>query len=67
MKTPATKTLLTSIQVAEQLNTCRHTIMRLKQKGLLQAVKIGPRLIRYRQEDVDRLIEQARRKSDTQK
>lgn len=48
--------LLTRGQVAKRLNVCRHTIARLTKKGRLRPIYINSRLVRYRREDVDRLI-----------
>jgi hypothetical protein len=51
--------LLTRKQVAARLQTCCHTIQRYQRKGLLPAVIINARVIRYRPEDVARLIRSA--------
>jgi|GEM_PF-6735915 len=48
--------LLTSKEVAAQLQTCLHTVRRYSKRGLLPAVTLGRRLIRYRQSDVEKFI-----------
>lgn len=57
--------LLTRLEVAEQLSTCTHTVARYAKRGLLPEIILGPRLIRYRREDVERLIESGQRSSPT--
>ncbi len=34
-----------------------HTVARLTKRGLLPAIVLGPRLIRYRPEDVEKFIQ----------
>ena len=51
--------LLTRKQVAEQLQTCIHTVARYTRRGLLPAVTIGRRVIRYKREDVEKFIQSA--------
>jgi hypothetical protein len=48
--------LLSRAQVAKQLGVCTHTIARNKQ---LKSLKFNARLVRYRAEDVARLIQSA--------
>lgn len=51
--------LLTRRQVAGQLQTCPHSVARYTERGLLPAVVINSRVVRYRPEDVERFIESA--------
>lgn len=51
-------TLLTRQQVAEALQVNPRTIARWEEKGLLKPLKFSARSIRYRWEDVERLIEE---------
>jgi hypothetical protein len=51
--------LLTRAQVARELSTCNHTVARYTKKGLLPAVVIGPRCVRYRPEDLRKFVESA--------
>lgn len=51
--------LWTRKQVAGRLQTCIHTIARYTKRGWLPCVVINRRVIRYRQEDVERFIEEA--------
>lgn len=52
--------LLTRKEVAGRLKVCTHTVARLQRRGLLTAVKIGGRLIRYLESDVNNLLEEAK-------
>ena len=49
--------LLTRKQVADALGLCTHSVMRFTRRGLLPAVTLGPRVIRYRAEDIERFIQ----------
>jgi excisionase family DNA binding protein len=49
--------LLTSNEVMAQLRISRSTLHRLRRTGELPSVELGPRAVRFRQEDVDHLIE----------
>lgn len=49
--------LLTRSDVANRLQTCNHTIQRYTKRGLLPAIVINCRVIRYRPEDVEKLIQ----------
>lgn len=51
--------LLTRRQVAATLQTCVHGVARYTKRGLLPAVVINPRLVRYKPEDVERFIQSA--------
>jgi excisionase family DNA binding protein len=59
----ASDKLLSRDQVAECLGASISTVVRLEKRGELPRVKLG-RLVRFRPDDVDALIEQAS-KSDT--
>ncbi len=49
--------LFTRKQVAHQLDTCVHTVARYTKRGLLPAIVLGPRLIRYKAQDVEKFIQ----------
>ena len=49
--------LLTRKDVAHQLDTCVHTVARYTKRGLLPAIVLGPRLIRYKPQDVENFIQ----------
>ena len=49
--------LLSRKQVADALGLCVHSVARYTRRGLLPAVTLGPRLIRYRAEDIERFIQ----------
>lgn len=49
--------LLTRGDVARMLNVCPHSIQRYERRGLLRSIRINRRVIRYRQEDVEKLIQ----------
>lgn len=51
--------LLTRKQVAAELQTCVHTVARYTKRGLLPAVRIGRRVIRYKTEDLQKFIQSA--------
>ena len=48
--------LLSRGQVADLLGVCTRTLRRWEQVGRLPCVKIGPRLVRYRSLDVQKLV-----------
>lgn len=56
--------LLTRDEVAKILKVCRHTIQRYTRKGLLPALHLNQRVIRYRQEDVESFLAQAETKRE---
>lgn len=49
--------LLTAAQVATELNVHKSTVYDWFNRGELVGVKLGSKCIRFRQEDVDRFIE----------
>ena len=49
--------LLTREDVAKRLKTCTHTVARYTKRGLLPAVLINSRVVRYKPEDVEKLIQ----------
>lgn len=51
--------LISSDKVAELLGCSRVTVWRLARAGKLRAVRIGPRLVRYRMADVEALVHAA--------
>ena len=55
----ATPKLPSRQQVADDFGVCVHTIARWEKQGLLKAVRINARVIRYRREDVLRLLNDA--------
>ena len=48
--------LLTRKQVAELLAVSTESIKRYERRGVLRSIKLNSRLIRYRPEDVQRMI-----------
>ena len=44
--------LLTTAQVAKKLNIAEKTVRKWRYEGLLPAVKVGKRLVRYRWRDI---------------
>lgn len=54
------KRLLTYYQVADQLGVGLRTVKRWRSEGKLRAVRIG-RVVRFRPEDVQRLVEKGAR------
>lgn len=58
---PAQKTSLcplwTRKQVAKTLQLCVHSVARYTRRGELPCVKINPRVVRYKQQDVQAFIE----------
>ncbi len=48
--------LLTRVQVADLLGVCTRTIRRWEQVGRLACVRVSPKCIRYRSQDVEKLI-----------
>ncbi len=49
--------LLTGADVSEQLNLSSSTVNRLRQSGALASVRVSPGRFRFRQEDIDRYVE----------
>ena len=54
--TPTTDALLSGAQVAARLNVSARTVWSLRSSGLLKAIRLGPKLLRYRSEDIDALV-----------
>ncbi len=54
--------LLQARQVAEKLNISTFTAYELMRRGELPVIRVGPRLVRVREEDLRRFIERQRRK-----
>jgi excisionase family DNA binding protein len=46
-------------EVAEVLRVSTRTVIRMADQGLLKRVSIGPRMVRFRREDVLSLLEHA--------
>lgn len=53
-----TSRLLSRREVADLLNVCPHTIQRMERAGRLTSIKFNRRLLRYREHDVQQLIEE---------
>jgi len=51
--------LLTRKEVAEKFNVVPETIRLWERRGLLPRIRINSRLLRYRQEDIDKLLQLA--------
>lgn len=51
--------LLTRRQVAKRLGLCTHSVRALERRGLLPRVQLTRRTIRYKQTDVEKLINEA--------
>ncbi len=58
MTDPATNVLWTRKETAKRLGVCPHSVMNLEKRGLLSAVRFGRRFVRYRPEEVERLIQE---------
>jgi hypothetical protein len=57
--TPKEKSVLwTRKHTATVLGVCTHSVMNLEKRGLLCAVRFGRRFVRYRPEDVSRLLDE---------
>jgi len=52
--------LLTYADVAEMLAVDVRTVYRLRSAGKLRPVTLGPRIVRFRREDIDRIIAKGR-------
>ncbi len=50
--------LLTKQEVADWLRIDLNTVDRMRERGELIAVKVGPKLVRFRRSDVLRLLEE---------
>ncbi len=50
--------LLTKQEVADWLRVDLNTVDRMRERGDLPTVKVGPRLVRFRRSDVLRLLEE---------
>jgi predicted site-specific integrase-resolvase len=48
--------LLTRQQVAEHFKVCTRTIGLWERRGMLLAIRINSRVIRYRKEDVEKVV-----------
>lgn len=53
-----TDQLLTKQEVADWLRVDLNTIDRMRERGDLPTVRVGPRLVRFRRADVLRLLEE---------
>ena len=51
-----TSNLLTRREVSDKFKVCAHTIRVWEKRGKLLAVRINKRVLRYKQEDVEKLI-----------
>ena len=49
--------MLNRDQVAEKLGVSNRTVARWTERGVLPHVKLGKRVIRYRERDLDSLVE----------
>lgn len=49
--------LVTVAEAAYLLRVSRKTIQRMRERGDLTAVEVGPRLVRFRDSDIEALIE----------
>lgn len=58
MMTGPDSKLLTRTEVAMALRVHPRTLARWEEKGIIKPLKFSARSIRYRQEDVERLIEE---------
>ncbi len=55
---PATiedESLLTTTQVARRLSVCSKTVRNMVSTGRIPAIRLGPRSLRFRQDDIERL------------
>ncbi len=52
-------TLLSRQQLAKRLQVCKHTVQRWEKRSFLKAIHFNSRVVRYRLEDVERLIRDA--------
>ena len=48
--------LLTRQQVAKHFKVCTSTIRLWERRGMLPAIRINPRVIRYKKEDVEKVV-----------
>ena len=53
--------LLSRQQLAKRFQVCKHTVQWWEKRGLLKAIHFNSRVVRYRLEDVERLIREATR------
>lgn len=51
--------LLTTQEVAEQLNVGSGTVLKLARENVLRSIIAGPRIYRFKQEEVDRFIRES--------
>ena len=54
------KPLLKTSDVCELLGVSRKTVNRLHRDGFLPKIKVGAQTVRYRQEDLDKLVQRRR-------
>ena len=54
------KPLLKTSDVCELLGVSRKTVNRLHRDGFLPKIKVGAKTVRYRQEDLDKLVQRRR-------
>lgn len=52
--------LLTMEQLCDKLQVTRQTIYNWIEAGKISAIKVGPKMIRFEQKEVDRFIEAAK-------
>jgi predicted site-specific integrase-resolvase len=58
MTSATTRVLWTRQETAKRLGVCPHSVMNLEKRGLLSAVRFGRRFVRYRPEEVERLLQE---------
>jgi hypothetical protein len=51
--------LLTRADFARALNLCSHSIQRMERRGLIRAIRINSRVIRYPISELERLLQEA--------
>lgn len=61
---PVEARTLTLSEVAEQLSVSRRCVLDRVRAGRLRALRLSPRTIRIRQEDLDVFLERARRAAE---
>lgn len=59
--------LLTSEEVQDKLQISRHTLYRLIETGELTAIKLGPKLLRFKESEVKNFIEKSQTKPEEAK
>jgi excisionase family DNA binding protein len=48
--------LLSVKQAASYLGVCPNTILNLRKRGELESIRVGPRLVRFRREQLDAVL-----------